>query len=333
MNTRAALRQAIERLTAAQVPSATTTAEVLLLHVLNHDRTFLYAHPETELTLEQERAYRHLVSERAAGKPTQYLTGEQEFWGLSFRVTPGVFIPRPETEHVVEVALAIVRERLRLPRARIVDVGTGTGCIALALASELPEAEIIGVDIDPNALAVARENAARLRLAHRVRFEASDLLGAFLPVAETEAHGSRATSHEPRFDLIVSNPPYVSETEAEQLPREVREHEPPAALGSPDEGLGLTRRLIEQAEQLLVAGRGLALFTPSAAEGSEVEGSLDAGGGPARRSPQSEGGWLVLELGYQMAGRVRALLGEAWTNIEITDDLRGIPRVLAAQKI
>lgn len=328
MNTRAALRQAIERLTAAQVPSATTTAEVLLLHVLNHDRTFLYAHPETELTLEQERAYRHLVSERAAGKPTQYLTGEQEFWGLSFRVTPGVFIPRPETEHVVEVALAIVRERLHPEasgRARIADVGTGTGCIALALASELPEAKIIGVDIDPNALAVARENAARLRLAHRVRFEQSDLLGAFLPVAETEAHGSRATSHEPRFDLIVSNPPYVSEAEAEQLPREVREHEPPTALYAPDEGLGLTRRLIEQAEQLLVAGRGLAL--------SEVEGSLDAGGGPARRSPQGEGGWLVLELGYQMAGRVRALLGEAWTNIEITDDLRGIPRVLAAQKI
>lgn len=318
MNTRAALRQAIERLTAAQVPSATTTAEVLLLHVLNHDRTFLYAHPETELTLEQERAYRHLVSERAAGKPTQYLTGEQEFWGLSFRVTPGVFIPRPETEHVVEVALAIVRERLHPEasgRARIVDVGTGTGCIALALASELPEAEIIGVDIDPNALAVARENAARLRLAHRVRFEQNDLLGAFLPVAETEAHGSRATSHEPGFDLIVSNPPYVSEAEAEQLPREVREHEPPTALYAPDEGLGLTRRLIEQTAVLLRPG------------------GLPAEAGPARRSPQGEGGWLVLELGYQMAGRVRALLGEAWTNIEITDDLRGIPRVLAAQKI
>ncbi|MFQ5927600.1 MAG: N5-glutamine methyltransferase family protein, partial [Terriglobia bacterium] len=168
MNARAALRQAIERLTAAQVPSATTTAEVLLLHVLGRDRTFLYAHPEAELSLAQERAYRHLVGERATGKPTQYLTREQEFWGLSFRVAPGVFIPRPETEHLVEVALTLVRERLGSARPRIVDVGTGTGCIALALATELPAAEIIAVEIDPQALALARENAARLKLAHRV---------------------------------------------------------------------------------------------------------------------------------------------------------------------
>jgi len=317
MNVRAALRQAIERLTAAQVSSATTTAEVLLLHVLGRDRAFLYAHPETELSLEQERAYRHLVAARAAGKPTQYLTGQQEFWGLNFRVSPGVFIPRPETEHVVEVVLALVRERLQKPAARIVDVGTGTGCIALALASELPEAEIIGVDIDDNALALARENAARLGLAHRVGFEKSDLLEIFLvpqrglalftpSAAEGSAvEGPRATRHEPapsaaegsRFDLIVSNPPYISEAEAEQIPREVREFEPPAALFSPDQGLAFTRCLVEEATQVLRVS-----------------------------------GWLVVELGYQMAGRVRALLGETWTGIEITNDLRGIPRVLAAQK-
>ncbi len=309
MNVRAALRQAIERLTAAQVPSATITAEVLLLHVLGRDRAFLYAYPETELSLEQERAYRHLVAARAAGKPTQYLTGQQEFWGLNFRVSPGVFIPRPETEHVVELVLALMRERLQKPAPRIVDVGTGTGCIALALASELPQAEIIGVDIDDNALAVARENAARLGLAHRVRFEKSDLLEIFLPAEHELAlftpsaaegsgvKGPRATSHESRFDLIVSNPPYISEAEAELIPREVREFEPPAALFSPDQGLAFTRCLVEEATQVLRAG-----------------------------------GWLVVELGYQMAGRVRALLGETWTGIEITNDLRGIPRVLAAQK-
>jgi len=308
MNIRAALRQAIARLTTAQVPSATITAEVLLMHVLGRDRAFLYAHPEAELTLEQERAYRHLLAERVASRPTQYLTGEQEFWGLNFIVRPGVFIPRPETEHVVEVALELVRTRLQKPAARIVDVGTGSGCIALALANELPQAEIIGTDIDENAVALARENAVRLRLAHRVRFEKSDLLELFL----VRAHEPRITGHEPRatnhglalsegegprFDLIVSNPPYVSEAEFEQLPREVRDFEPRAAIFSPDQGLAFTCRLLAQAVHLL-----------------------------------RPGGWLVLELGYNMERRVRALLGEAWTNIEVTDDLHGIPRVLAAEK-
>ena len=337
MNVRAALRQAIERLTAAQVPSATTTAEVLLLHVLGRDRAFLYAHPETPLTPDQQHAYRQLVSERAAGKPTQYLTGQQEFWGLSFLVRPGVFIPRPETEHVVEVALAVARrieaERVGTAREaagvvgeplRIVDVGTGTGCIALALASELPAADIIALDIDPAALALARENAAALGLADRVHFLQSDLLNIFLEAAPRDAQrqpfearspmpdargivsGSRFPIPGSRIDLIVSNPPYVSPAEAAQLPREVRDFEPPAALFSPGEGLAVTQRLIAQAAELLAAGRG---------------------------SPVADDGWLVLELGYNMAHRVRSLLGEGWTNIEITPDLRGLPRVLAAQKL
>jgi release factor glutamine methyltransferase len=288
-----ALREAIEQLTAAQVPSASTTAEVLLLHVLGRDRAFLYAHPEAELSLQQERAYRHLLAQRAAGTPTQYLTGQQEFWGLPLRVEPGVFIPRPETEHVVEVALAIVRERLRKPSARIVDIGTGSGAIALALASELPEAELVATDISPDALEVARANAEALGLAGRVRFVESDLLDEFL-----SHHGSTAAGFDTRaFDLVVSNPPYVGLDEAERLPREVREHEPAAALFSPEEGIAVTRRLIEQARVTLAAQ-----------------------------------GWLVLELGYNMAGRVRALLGDAWASVEITNDLRGIPRVLAAQR-
>ncbi|MFQ5745568.1 MAG: N5-glutamine methyltransferase family protein, partial [Acidobacteriota bacterium] len=330
------------------------------------------------------------------------------FWGLELHVEPGVFIPRPETEHVVEVALAIVRERLQKPAACIVDVGTGTGCIALALASELPEAEIVATDISAQALAVARRNAEALGLAHRVRFVECDLLEAFL-----------APPHEPRFDLIVSNPPYVGRDEAERLPREVRDHEPPTALFS--EGVALTCRLIEQAEPLLaggasldasanLAGRG---FSPAekhqensgafrsdvgpasggaggvgaprrsrtigteippwreAPEGDrpqrlkpKISGTADVRAsrkergifaalrkaltrqrlgppseasnsdraGPARRSLQGAGGWLVLELGYSMAGRVRGLLGDAWRNVEATHDLRGIPRVLAAQR-
>ncbi len=292
MNLRQVLRDALQQLTAAQVPSASTTAEVLLMHVLERDRTFLYAYPEAELSVEQERAYRHLLRQRAAGRPTQYLTCQQEFWGLPLHVEPGVFIPRPETEHVVEVALQIVRERMSKADARIVDVGTGTGCIALALAKELPEAHITAVDVSEDALRLARRNAEALGLAHRVEFLHSDLLDVFT------SHESRITSHESRpFDLIVSNPPYVGPDQAAQLPREVREHEPPAALFSPGDGLEVTRRLIGQAQ---------ALLAPSGA--------------------------LVLELGYNMAARARSLLGEEWSEVEITDDLRGIPRVLAAQR-
>ena len=308
MNLRQVLRDALQQLTAAQVPSASTTAEVLLMHVLERDRTFLYAYPEAELSVEQERAYRHLLRQRAAGHPTQYLTCRQEFWGLPLHVEPGVFIPRPETEHVVEVALQIVHERLSEADARIVDVGTGTGCIALALARELPEAHIAAVDVSEEALRLARHNAEALGLAQRVQFLHSDLLEVFTShgLAPSGVEGSRAcpersrgiTSHDSRpFDLIVSNPPYVSPDQAAQLPREVREHEPPAALFSPGDGLEVTRRLIDQAQQLLV---------PSGA--------------------------LVLELGYNMAARARSLLGEEWTNIEITNDLRGIPRVLAARR-
>jgi len=312
MSVRRALREAIAALTAAQVPSASTAAEVLLMHVLNGDRTFLYAHPETELSLEQERAYRHLLERRAAGTPTQYLTGRQEFWGLSFQVEPGVFIPRPETEHVVETALAIIRERLMKPHARIVDVGTGTGCIALALASELPAAEIFATDISEPALAVARRNADALGLASRVSFLHSDLLDAFLT-----KHEAQSTRHKV-FDVVVSNPPYVSFEEANHLPREVREHEPAEALFSPGEGLAITRRLIDQAAQLL-AGQG---FSPAIGEQQHS------------RALAPEGmGWLVLELGYQMSSRVQSLLGAGWTNIAITPDLRGIPRVLAAQRV
>jgi methylase of polypeptide subunit release factors len=278
------------------------------------------------------------------------------------------------------VALQIVRERMSKADARIVDVGTGTGCIALALAKELPEAHITAVDVSEEALRLARHNAEALGLAQRVQFLHSDLLDVFT------SHESRITSHESRpFDLIVSNPPYVSPDQAAQLPREVREHEPPAALFSPGDGLEVTRRLIEQAAILLapsassdfpeaLVGRG---FSP-AEKGQRQSGALApeeekpqrlkpgvfgganvrvpaAGwaeaqpyraltyqtqtvGGPALRSlpaqagPQGVGGWLVLELGYNMAARARSLLGDAWTNIEITNDLRGIPRVLATQR-
>src|SRR5690349_18135523 len=174
---RAALKIGIARLREAEVPSYTLAAELLLLHALGRNRTWLYAHPEESISDSDAERYFALLARRAAGEPTQHLTGKQEFWGLEFEVTPDVLIPRPETEHVVEVALdRIALRELRGGRRqittgaglRIADIGTGSGCIAVALAKELPEAEFYGTDISAAALEVARRNAERHGVANRI---------------------------------------------------------------------------------------------------------------------------------------------------------------------
>ncbi len=148
-------------------------AEMLLMFVLDSDRAYLYAHPEHELTADEQARYDEAIAERSTGKPAQYITGHQEFWGLDLIVSPAVLIPRPETEHVIETALELARGK---PAPRIVDVGTGSGCIALALAMEMPWARVEAVDISPAALQVARANAHRLQLDHRIIFQQRDLL-------------------------------------------------------------------------------------------------------------------------------------------------------------
>jgi release factor glutamine methyltransferase len=284
---RAALRAAIARLEESGVPSAPLAAELLLMHVLQRDRTWLYAHPEFELSPEDAAAYAHLIERRSEGVPTQYLTGRQEFWGLEFQVGPGVLIPRPETEHTIELAL----ERLGARRAeplRIVDVGTGSGCIAIALARELPRAEIVATDISAAALDYAQRNAARHGVSKRIQFLRADLLEAAM-----EALG-RAES---RFDLIVSNPPYVGRNDAGSLPREVREHEPAEALFAGDDGLQIYPALIDEAARKLA---------PS--------------------------GIVVLEIGYNGAQYVGSLLSASqWTDLRVTRDLAGIERVISAR--
>ncbi len=173
------------RLRAANVPSHTLAAELLLMHALGRDRAWLYAHPEEPLDAPAAEKYFALIARRAAGEPTQYLTGKQEFWGLEFEVTPAVLIPRPETEHVIEVALERLGARgIKInmktgepsPPLRIADVGTGSGCIAVALAHELPHAEIFATDISSAALEVARRNALRHGVADRIHFTECDLL-------------------------------------------------------------------------------------------------------------------------------------------------------------
>ena len=284
MQLREALRSGLQCLLDHQVPSAELAAELLLMHTLGRDRGYLYAEPEHELSLEAAARYLELIGERATGKPTQYITGHQEFWGLDFEVTPDVLIPRPETEHVVEAVLALARTSPN-PVLHIVDVGTGSGCIALALASELPQATIVATDISYPALAVASQNATRLGLASCVRFLHGDLLNHFVSGA------LRST-----FDFVVSNPPYVGRDEMDKVQREVREFEPRLAWGV-KHGDEIYRRLLPQALEVL-----------------------------------KPGGYLVVEIGYNMGDEVRGLLGTGWTRGRVIADLSGIPRVVAAKK-
>lgn len=284
---RAALRDAIARLEECNVPSAPLAAELLLIHVLQRDRTWLYAHPEFELSSKQSAAYAALTQRRSEGVPTQYLTGRQEFWGLEFEVGPGVLIPRPETEHVIEVALERLGPRRTEP-LRIADVGTGSGCIAIALAHEFPGAELVATDISPAALNYAHRNAARHNVSDRIQFLESDVLEAAIePPGRSES----------RFDLIVSNPPYVGRNDAASLPREVHEHEPAEALFAGDDGLKVYPELIRQAERNLASN-----------------------------------GTLVLELGYNGAQYVGSLLSvPLWSDLRVTRDLAGIERVISAR--
>jgi release factor glutamine methyltransferase len=283
---RAALRAGIARLEECEVPSATLAAELLLMHLLGRDRAWLYAHPEYELNPGDAAAYEQLLARRSEGIPTQYLTGRQEFWGLEFEVGPGVLIPRPETEHLIEVALARLGAR-STDSLRIADVGTGSGCIAVALGGELPHAEIVATDISPAALDYARRNAERHGVSRRIQLMETNLLDACLGPGLPQKS----------FDVIVSNPPYVALADAKNLPREVREHEPPEALFAGGQGLDVYPALIDHAKRAL--------------------------------SPK---GAFVVEIGYNGAAQVRALLpAPLWSDLRVTRDLAGMDRVISAR--
>src|SRR5580698_7418891 len=226
MDIRAALKEGMAQLRAAQIPSHTLATELLLMHAVGRDRAWIYSRPEESLDAAIAEKFLALIARRAAGEPVQYLTGKQEFWGLEFEVTPAVLIPRPETEHVMEVALARLGERgfkIHLdtgkPREklRVADVGTGSGCLAVALAWELPHAEVFATDISAPALEVAGRNAARHNVADRIHFLRTNLLDALGDESPT------GIGKLPSFDLIVSNPPYVGWDDASQLQREVRD--------------------------------------------------------------------------------------------------------------
>jgi release factor glutamine methyltransferase len=236
-----------EALTNASTRIARRDAESLLSFALGCERAWVLAHPEAKLDTTQAESFFALAARRDAGEPLQYITGVQEFYGLELQVTPDVLIPRPETEHLVEAALAWAATQPGT--LRIVDIGTGSGAIAIALAAHLPSAKLIATDISPRALAVARENAARLGLGERIRFVESDLLSSI----EAEVAAGMT------FDLIVSNPPYIPAGDAAEMQREVVAYEPHTALFAGSQGLDIYQRLIPAAHAALRRGGLLAM--------------------------------------------------------------------------
>ena len=236
------VRQAEAQLRSSPHPErARLDAEALLLHVLGRNHAYLLAHGDDVLSSVEEATYLALIQRRQAGEPIQYITGEAEFYGLPFHVTPAVLIPRPETEHLVERVIELARG---FSAPRIIDVGTGSGAIAVALAAHLPQASITATDISADALSIAHWNAERNAVAARIRFLRGDLLA---PAAG-----------EP-FHIIASNPPYVSTADSTTLAVEVRDHEPAQALYAGAHGLDVYRSLIPAAHAALVAGGFLVL--------------------------------------------------------------------------
>ena len=274
------LRDAAQALRDAGVPEARREAGSLLSHVIGKDRTFLISHGEETISDEDLGRFRETVARRASGEPLQYITGAQDFYGRVFRVTPNVLIPRPETELLAEAALEVISHE---PSPLICDVGTGSGCIAVTLLCEKMDARAVAVDVSAAALAIAEENARRHNVSERMTFKISDCFDSVEPAA---------------FDVVVSNPPYVSAGALAGLQREVRDHEPLVALSPGADGLSVIRRLFLDAPAFLKTN-----------------------------------GYLIMEIGFDQGERVRQLIDEKhWRLHDVRPDLQGIPRIVVAQK-
>ena len=272
------IKEASQILEHAGVPEARREAGSLLSFIIGNDRTFLIAHAGDELADRDVDQFRKAVERRAAGEPLQYITGVQDFFGREFRVTPDVLIPRPETELLVEAALDFNRAA-----TLICDVGTGSGCIAITLLCELNEARAVAVDESPAALEIAKFNAQQLSVAERAEFVVSDCF---------DSLGARA------FDLIVSNPPYISAGTLAGLQREVRDHEPLLALSPGPDGLSFVRRLVREAPPFL-----------------------------------KQNGHLIMEIGFDQGEAVQQLIDQnVWELLEIRPDLQCIPRIVVLRK-
>jgi release factor glutamine methyltransferase len=275
-----ALRLAADVLDRNGVADARREAGALLSHVIGKDRTFLLSHAEDSVSENDAERFREAVERRAGGEPAQYIIGSQDFYGRTFRVTPAVLIPRPETELLIEAALEVLNAD-----AKICDVGTGSGCIAITLLCERNDARAVAIDVSEEALNIAQENASAQSVGTRIEFVRSDCFTALNP--ETDL-----------FDLVLSNPPYVSAHMLPGLQREVRDHEPQIALSPGEDGLSVIRRLLNDSPRFL-----------------------------------RENGYLIMEIGFDQGEAVQQLVAEnVWVLKEIRPDLQCIPRIVVLQK-
>jgi len=278
-----ALSEASEILDRSGVPEARKEAATLLTHVLDVDRTFLVKNSDHAVDEAVLHRFQTLVERRARGEPSQYITGYQDFYGRRFEVNPEVLIPRPETEWLVENALS--RLSSTSTAFSICDVGTGSGCIAITILCERPFAHAIAIDISETALRLAGRNARALAVDDRISFIKSDCFEAF--------------TANPLFDLIISNPPYVSAKVLPGLQREVRDHEPLVALSPGEDGLTIIRRLLLEAPPFIK---------------------------PA--------GHLLMEIGFDQSEAVRDLVDpDVWQLVDIIPDLQQIPRIVVLQRL
>ncbi len=273
------LQKATELLQKSGVAEPRREANSLLAFTLQKDRTFLITHSDYALSDEEEANFKTVLQRRAHREPLQYITGRQEFYGLDFTVTPDVLIPRPETEMIVENAIEILKTR---KIARFCEIGVGSGCLSVAILHNVRTASAIGLDVSEEALKVAKLNAENHRVLERFELKISDVFDSL---------------SEEKFDLIVSNPPYIPRRDIENLQAEVRDFEPFNALTDGGDGLSIIEKIIRDAPRFL--------------------------------KPE---GFLLMEIGFGQASDVKKLFSpKIWQSLEILPDLQGIPRMVKSQ--
>jgi release factor glutamine methyltransferase len=279
------LNQAVEKFRSEGIDRPRTNAELLLGAVLNVKKIDLYLDSNRILTPDQIEKFNLFLMERLSGKPLQYIIGSTEFFGLEFKVNESVLIPRPETETLVETVIENIKD---LSQPKIIDLGTGSGSIAVVLSKNVKDCSVFATDISLDALEVAQENAKRHGVGNQIEFLCGDL---FEPLGDKELQDS--------VDCLVSNPPYVSQKEFDNLPEEIKDHEPIVALKTEEEGISFHRRIAENSLDFL-----------------------------------KKGGILALEVGLGQANKVADLISnqKGFEETEIRNDLGGIERIVLARK-
>ncbi len=273
------LKNATEILQQSGIAEPRREANSLLIFALKKDQTFLIAHNDYELSGDEQVKFQSFLQRRASREPLQYIRGEQEFYGLDFMLTPDVLIPRPETEIVVENAIEILRE---LENPRFCEIGVGSGCISISILHEVENASAVGIDVSIKAFEIAKINAEKHRVSGRFDLKLSDVF---------------ASLDEEKFDLIVSNPPYIPPQDIENLQPEVREFEPLNALTDGKDGLSIIEKIITDAPKFL-----------------------------------KPNGMLLMEIGFGQADEVKEMFDiEIWQNVEMLPDLQRIARTVKAR--